>query len=175
MGKGQKPNNNQNKRRSPNYFKMNEQQFGPDFMKRKTALDIQKDAKKIFIDMTFANIDLEKDVYYFLDPNFLHSLLQVAKDNYEYHAFTLAGMQQLIMQSGANQIESAFIAVMDRHRFVAEAYMIIISHITNILNNQGAKINLCNLVNALQLYRGAFSDMFIVRDDDARRRERRTF
>ena len=169
MGKGPK---NRNKR-SPNYFKINAQQFGEDFLQKKNPLDIQKDAKKIFIDMTFGNIDLEHDVYYFLDVNFLENLLQVASDNYWYHAYTYNGMKQFISQ--CNQIDTMFLKVMERHLYVSKAYWEIVFHITNILNNQGAKINLCNLVTQLQNYKGAFSDLFVVRDDDARRRERRTY
>ena len=45
----------------PNYFQMNVTNFGEDFPARKSPLDIQRDAKNIFNDIAYGNIDIERD------------------------------------------------------------------------------------------------------------------
>ena len=65
--------------------------------------------------------------------------------------------------------------VIDKHMYSANAYNVIIYYLTNMLNNQGVIVNLAELCRQLQNFRGAFSDVYIVRDDDTRRRERRTY
>lgn len=171
MAKGQK----NNKKKGPNYFESNIRSFGEDFLNRKTPLDIQKDAKKIFMDMEHGNIDINRDARYFTSVNFLINLKQVAADNYWYHAYTSNGMKQILQNSQANQVDAVYIKVMEKHEYSAKAYAIIVQYLTNMLNNKGVIINLTNLIKDLQSFRGAFSDMFIVRDDYKRRQERRTY
>lgn len=164
-----------NRRNMRNYFQTNIEQNGEDFLSRKTPLDIQKDAKKIFLDIAHGSINIERDAIYFTNVSFLMNLLSVAQDNLNYHSFTANGMKQIINQAGVKQIDQWFIKVLDRHEYCARAYNIVCKYITNILNNQGATICLTQMVQELQQYRGAFQEMFIVRDDYARRQERGTY
>lgn len=171
MAKGPK----NNKKKGPNYFEMNIRSFGENFLERKTPLDIQKDAKKIFMDLAHGNIDIDRDAIYFTNVNFLINLIQVATDNYWYHMYTSVGMKQILQSTQAKQIDAVFVRIMERHDYTAKAYSILITYLTNILNNKGAIINLTNLMRELHSFKGAFSEMFIVRDDYNRRQERRTY
>lgn len=167
------------KRKSrPNYFQMNVTQFGEDFPTRKSPLEIQKDAKNIFNDIAYGNIDVERDAKCFTYTNFLSNLILVAQDNYSYHFYSAEGLKQIINQSGATRIsddQQPMMKVIDKHMYSANAYNVIIYYLTNMLNNQGVIVNLAELCRQLQNFRGAFSDVYIIRDDDARRRERRTY
>ena len=85
------------KRKSrPNYFQMNVTQFGEDFPTRKSPLEIQKDAKNIFNDIAYGNIDVERDAKCFTYTNFLSNLILVAQDNYSYHFYSAEGLKQII-------------------------------------------------------------------------------
>ena len=162
----------------PNYFQMNVTNFGEDFPARKSPLDIQRDAKNIFNDIAYGNIDIERDAKCFTYMNFLVNLEQVARDNYWYHFYSAEGLKQIINQSGATQIsddQKALVKTIERHTYSANAYNTIMFYLNNMINNQGVIVNLSELVRQLHNFRGAFADMFIIRDDDARRRERRTF
>ena len=168
--------NKQKKRQQrPNYFQTNVNMFGEDFLARKTPLDIQKDAKKIFSDLSYGNIDIQRDAIFFTNVNFLINLRTVAYDNYKYHAFTVNGMKQIINQSQTNQIEEYFAKVTETHERCACAYSIIIHYLDNILQNKGATINLTEMVKELQSYRGVFSEIMFVRSDNQRRSEKETY
>lgn len=168
-------NKSKKKQQRPNYFQMNMNMFGEEFLGKKTPLDIQKDAKKVFSDLAYGNIDIQRDAKFFTNVNFLINLRVVAFDNYKYHAFTLNGMKQIINQSQANQIEEYFVRVCEIHERCASAYSIIIHYLDNILQNKGATINLTEMVKELQCYRGAFSEIMFVRSDFQRRNERETY
>lgn len=167
--------NNAKRKQRPNYFQTNIQLYGEDFLTRKSPLDIQKDAKKIFSDLSYGNIDIQRDAIFFTNVNFLINLKMVAYDNYKYHAFTLNGMKQIINQAQTNQIEEYFVKVSEIHDRCMAAYSIIVHYLDNILNNKGATINLTSMVQELQSFRGAFSEIMIVRDDNKRRDERETY
>ena len=69
-----------------NYFEMNIQKKGEDFLDAKSIDEIQRDAKKrIFQDMAFGNIDYEKYGRYFMEPRFLEQLIVTAFDEMENH------------------------------------------------------------------------------------------
>lgn len=169
-----KPNN----KRRPNYFQTNVTNFGEDFPTRKSPLDIQKDAKIIFNDIAYGNIDVERDAKCFTYINFLDNLIQVAEDNYWYNFYSGEGLKQIINQSGVTQIsddQKYLVKTIERHMYAANAFKTIVYYLKNMINNQGVIINLSELARQLQNFRGAFADTFIIRDDDYRRRERRTY
>lgn len=170
MGKNPKK-----KQQRPNYFQNNMNMFGQDFLRRKTPLDIQRDAKKIFSDLAYGNIDIQRDAVFFTNVDFLINLRTVAFDNYKYHAFTANGMKQIINQSQTNQIEEYFVKVSETHDRCATAYSIIVHFIDNMLQNKGVVINLTEMVKQLQLYRGAFSEIMVIRSDFQRRNEKETY
>lgn len=171
MGK----NNSNKKKQRPNYFQNNMNMFGDDFIARKTPIDIQKDAKRIFSDLSYGNIDIQRDAIFFTNVNFLINLRTVALDNYKYHAFTSNGMKQIINQSTTNQVEEHFIKVLEIHDRCAAAYGIVLHYLDNILQNKGATINLTEMVRELQAYRGAFSEIMFIRSDNQRRNEKETY
>ncbi|MDD3122087.1 MAG: hypothetical protein PHC62_01065 [Candidatus Izemoplasmatales bacterium] len=173
MAKG--PQRGNNRKKGPNYFELNIRNIGEDFINRKNPFDIQRDAKKVFMDLEHGNVDIERDAKYFANVFFIQNLLQVANDNYYYHAYTMNGMKQIINDSGAAQIDAAFIKVMERHEYTMKAYGVVVKYLNNMLNNMGVRVNLSELMRTLQSFRGAFSDMFIVRDDYTRRQERRNY
>ena len=163
------------KKQRPNYFQNGVNLFGDDFIQRKSPLDIQRDAKKIFSDLAYGNIDIQRDAKYFTDVNFLINLKQVAYDNWCYHAFTFDGMKQIINQSSATQIDEHFIRTCEIHKNCMAAYNIVVHYIDNMLQDKGVTINLTQMVQELQSFRSAFSEIMFVRDDSSRRNERRTY
>lgn len=169
MAKGQKGN----RKKGPNYFENNIRAFGENFLERKTPLDIQKDAKKIFMDLEHGNIVVNRDAIYFTNVNFLINLIQVATDNYWYHAYTSAGLKQSIQSNLKGEMDPIYVKIIEKHDYATNAYAVVINYLNNMLNNKGVIINLNNMLMDLRSFRGAFSDMFIVRDDINRRMERR--
>jgi len=165
-------------KKRPNYFQTNITNFGPDFVEKKSPLDIQKDAKAVFNDIAYGNIDVERDKYTFTNINFLENLLIVATDNYWYHYYSAEGLKQIINQAGVTQIstdQQYLIKVIERHTYSANAYSTIIFYLQKMRNNEGVTMCLSELVRQLQSFKGAFADLYFVRDDDARRKERSTY
>ena len=170
-----KNNNNKkgnNMKKRPNYFEINVQMFGEDFLTKKNPLDIQRDAKKIFMDISRGNIDIDRDSYFFTDYNFLLNIGEVAYDNWKYHNMTIIGMKMFLDNTKASMIDRYFLDVLERHQRSAEAYGIICEYIQRIMNNMGARVNLHEMSNRLSQYRDVFSEMFIVVGDLKTRVER---
>lgn len=78
-----------------NYFEMNIQKKGEDFLDSKSIDEIQRDAKKrIFQDMAFGNIDYEKYGRYFMEPRFLEQLIVTARDEMENHRVKYTALKE---------------------------------------------------------------------------------
>lgn len=69
-----------------NYFENNIQKYGVDFLDYKSAEEIQRDAKFIFRDMVYGNINYEKHGMYFMESRFLEQLIIVASIDARKHA-----------------------------------------------------------------------------------------
>lgn len=81
--------------KSNNYFSINAQKFGDNFIAQKSAQDIQRDAKKkLFKDMVFGNIDYSVYGQYFTDATFLDNLITVAKNERDVHLVESDALKQ---------------------------------------------------------------------------------
>ena len=82
MGKG-KNNKKGNKNSNNGYFFQNAQKYGEDFLKRKRADEIKKDAPRIFKDIAFANGSVGSITKYFMNYSFVRNLMFVADEFYK--------------------------------------------------------------------------------------------
>lgn len=105
------------KKNRDNYFSMNIQKFGDNFMTSKTPMDIQKDAKKrIFKDIVFGNIDYNKFGQYFTNPQFVEQLIITAR-NEEFNHRVIADALSMYMQN--NNADDRTRAVWNREKNIA--------------------------------------------------------
>lgn len=109
------------------YFDMNVQKDGEDFLDKKSATEIVKDAKRrIFKDMAYGNINYEKYGMYFTEPRFLDQLLIVAEDEMYNHQ-TMYQALTLLDQQRPGDIR--IITLCSKENRLATVYGIIYSHL----------------------------------------------
>lgn len=165
IGQKQKRNNN-------GYFTQNIQALGKDFLNRKNAMDIQRDANRIFNDIARNSIDLERDYKYFEDATFVQNLLIVAQDNLNYHWATLTGLNQFLMMYPDS--DQSYYMIRDMHQKSVEAYTLYVQALNSILSGNNIYCVLQMLIQMMQqkYNRGnVLNNTFIVRDDSSRRIE----
>lgn len=123
--------NNNNKKNNNGYFQQNIQKFGENFLDYKNAKNLEFEANKIFKDLAKQIINLDKHGHYFLDQQFLYSLLKTAHDKFLYHNVSYTGVQLLVQQTNmrGETVSSNIIFVLEKHRKAAEAYQLIITHL----------------------------------------------
>ena len=84
-----------------NYFETNIRDVGENFLRSRSAQDIQKDAKKrIFKDMIYGNIDYAVYGTYFQDPNFVDNLITVAHAESIKHTVEANALWQYHISTG---------------------------------------------------------------------------
>ena len=75
---------NNNKKRS-NYFSDNIERFGEGFLQRFDAKKLRSDARRVFSDIAFGNIDFDKYWSYFTEPMFINALIDAANTKLMIH------------------------------------------------------------------------------------------
>ena len=101
-----------NAQKTNNYFTINKQKFGDNFIAQKSAQDIQRDArKKIFKDMVFGNIDYDVDGQYFTDANFLDNLITVAMIEKDVHEVTGRALYEFTVTHGGDPVLATQVAI----------------------------------------------------------------
>ena len=76
-------NNNQKKKN--NYFSDNIQKYGEGFIQRFDAKKLRSDARRVFSDIAFGNIDFDKYWSYFTEPMFVNALIDAATTKLMIH------------------------------------------------------------------------------------------
>lgn len=76
-------NNNQKKKN--NYFFDNIQKYGEGFIQRFDAKKLRSDARRVFSDIAFGNIDFDKYWSYFTEPMFVNALIDAANTKLMIH------------------------------------------------------------------------------------------
>ena len=102
-----------NAQKANNYFSINIQKYGENFIAQKSPQDIQRDAKKkIFKDMVFGNIDYDTYGQYFTDANFLDNLITVAMIERAVHEVTGKALYDYSLNYNGNpEVPSDYIAL----------------------------------------------------------------
>lgn len=132
-------NNKKKKQQRPGYFQQNVQQFGEDFLERKTAKDIERDSQRVFKDIAFQSPEaMDNIVQYFENRTFLANLVTSANETLmERYAIYLGLSTYLQMiqqnpQQAANgfNIEKYLIKAKNNY----DAYCIIVQYLNNIVS-----------------------------------------
>lgn len=78
-GGNRKGGNNKNQRKRENYFDKGIKMGGENFLEEKTYNNLIRDARNVFRDIAYGNIDANKTIQYFTNPNFMSSLIDVSR------------------------------------------------------------------------------------------------
>lgn len=155
-----KPNNRNkgNKKRKPGYFEMNVQQYGEDFLERKTARDINRDAQKVFRDIAHQSPDsMDSIAVFFMNRQFVSNLSIAANEIATKRYVTYLGLNTFYQTQGQAGAVNAGIQI-DRYLTEAkneyDAYYVIMGYLNNIVTvlNSGCDDNtaLFNITNNLK-------------------------
>lgn len=130
-----KKNNNKNQN---NFFSQNIRKNGENFLDLKNSKTMQRDAPRIFREIARGNIDLLKYGHYFLDMQFLESLIVTANNEFIFHNISYAGVMNLIASATMHreQVDVAVTQVLETHKRRAEAYNIIFNYLTMLKNTR---------------------------------------
>ena len=74
-----------NNKKRGNYFSDNIERFGEGFLQRFDAKKLRSDAKRVFSDIAFGNIDFDKYWSYFTEPMFINALIDAANTKLMIH------------------------------------------------------------------------------------------
>lgn len=80
MAKGKGNNNNRNRNNRDNYFSKNIRQYSENFLEGKDLNTLLRDAKIIFRDIAYGNIDYQRYFPYFQNPQLLNALVSAANE-----------------------------------------------------------------------------------------------
>lgn len=143
--------NNRNKKKSrPGYFEQNIREFGEDFLEKKTAKDIDRDAQRVFKDIAFRSPDDMINIApYFQNRTFLNNLANSANDAY-FEKYTIYSGVTMFVTTPNNPLTNN--PYYDINRTLTkvkgeyEAYAIITRYLNNIVSvmnsgNDGVWIN----------------------------------
>jgi hypothetical protein len=84
---------NNNKKRN-NYFSDNIQRFGDGFIERFDAKKLRSDARRVFSDIAFGNIDFDKYWTYFTNPMFINALIDAANTKLMIHGVSYQALKE---------------------------------------------------------------------------------
>ena len=127
-------NKNNKGNNSFNYFTREIQKDGNDFLEKKNAVQIQRDAPFVFRQLAKGQIDIFKYVDYFNNQYFLSNLIDAAQVEYNEHSICRMGIQALVNQrrgydnTFTQQECDLYYSIMNRHYALENAYNIILYH-----------------------------------------------
>lgn len=122
-----KKNNNNN-----NYFSQNIQKFGEDFLVLKNARQLEFDAIKVFREMSQNKINIDKYGHYFLEQQFLDSLIKAANTKYIYHNISYTAISMVTSQDPRFAQDQNVLIVLDQHKRSFYAYQLILTVLNNV-------------------------------------------
>lgn len=129
-------NNKKGNKNNNGYFIQNAQKYGDDFLKRKRADEIKRDAPRIFKDIAFAGGNVGSITKYFMNYSFVRNLIFVADELYKIENATCIGLNSYYQQqtnNGCYQEEERIPDILSRKSQSREAYNIIVSGLNNII------------------------------------------
>ena len=151
-------NNNAQKN---NYFTINKQKFGDNFIAQKSAQDIQRDAKKkIFKDMVYGNIDDGVDGIYYTDANFLDNLITVAMIEMDVHGVTADALNNYTLMNGGDPRIAIAAQKAAQHRNTAAVLKVLLDAFL-IIKNSGMNISCLNdIAQLVSMAKRDFSEFY---------------
>lgn len=76
---GGRKGNNKNQKKRENYFDRGIKMGGENFLEEKTYNNLVRDARNVFRDIAYGNIDPTKYIQYFTNTQFISSLVEVSR------------------------------------------------------------------------------------------------
>lgn len=154
-----------NAQKANNYFSINIQKFGENFLAQKSAQDIQRDAKKkIFKDMVFGNIDYDTYGKYYIDSNFLDNLITVAMIECKVHDTTWRALYEYTLNHSGDPQFTDQIAIANQkriqHQNTANALNTLLGAFLTIKNTNMSISCLPGVSMALYPFRRDFSEFY---------------
>ena len=162
MGKGNKGGHKQ-RPPQPSFFTVQTQKYGSGWINYANTEVIRKNALKIFKDLAYMAIDIEKDYAYFQIYDFVQTLLFAANDNAKYNWYSYIGLANNPMINQDTQMQK--VSAEHYEHFVV--YSRIIAHLNNILTDismtdgQNVKYLLLQLMSELRWKKNVFNGYFI--------------
>lgn len=119
-----KKNNNQKR----SYFKEQQQKLGSDFIERKTAQDIQRDAIRIFRDIANGRINVQSDQMFFTNKQFLENCIAAAQSQYTEANINYQGVCMLLAYGNHPLVAQ----IVEKNMRKRDAYLIILNGLNAI-------------------------------------------
>lgn len=121
------------------WIETKKKELGGDFLNELNPFFIKRDAIRIFKDIAYGNISVNKDhVKYFRNSSFVNALLEAAVDQYVWNSATYIGLYNYITVVCNNQIPTEFAYlydICDRFRRRTECYTQIRQYMQYILED----------------------------------------
>jgi hypothetical protein len=169
MGK----NNGHNRQPQPSFFQVQVQKFGPGWMNKVNADYIRKNALKIFKDLSYGAINVDRDYEYFNTYDFTYNLWVAAVDNAKYCFCCYQGLSN----NPATPLDIDMTRVMRDHYDRTVLFNSIAVHLNNILmnitqfNGLYTRLYLHQMVADIRWKRNAFNGYFITLAKDSDKRD----
>lgn len=148
------------------YFEQKIKSDGENFLNFMNAIQVKKDAFKIFKDLAHGNIDIERHGKFFTNASFVNNLRAVAEDNYKINSLSANGLQIAMQMNNISDKDTVY--VMNALAAKADAYMVLTNFfnmiLIDIVNYGGANIPqyLYGIINELNPRKEAFNGNFII-------------
>ena len=140
-----------------NYFQQNIAKYGENFLRSKSAKDIQKDAKRrLFKDMVYGNINYDEYGKFFTDPQFIDNLIVIANTLYLEHLVTGNALMQFAGMYN-NPVASQLSV---RNLNVALVFNSLMTRISEVKANNYDIKSLVQIVSDTAMYRNDFSELY---------------
>lgn len=160
-------NNNNKRNQRPNWFQTQIQNLGEDFLTRKNANDLQRDANRIIKDIGYGNVNINEIAPYFKNSIFTLAIKNAAYDNWCYNYHTANGLLTGLKESNQTT-DPSLMKVYDIHLKASNAYSFVYKAMENIISlsqmNRDNEIadQLILLVKNLRPFKEGLNFTFIV-------------
>lgn len=153
MGKGNNNNKGKKKQNRDNYFSKNIKTGGENFLENKNINNLIRDAKIVFRDIAYSNIDYDKYYQYFTNNQFMSSLIQAANAELFESSSILNSLNLQLQQWNMSGIlvDPAFANIIEKWSRKTTAYQYILNGLSQFMQNPypevllGLSKNLFNL------------------------------
>lgn len=152
---------NASTQKTNNYFTINIQKYGDNFVAQKAAQDIQRDArKKIFKDIVFGNIDYDAYGQYFTDATFLDNLITVAMTEKDIHEVTGDALYAYAMANPQDQRSPLAMHKSTQHKNTGAVLGILLGAFLTIKNTNMNISCLPSITTAVYPFKRDFAEFY---------------
>jgi hypothetical protein len=152
---------NASTQKTNNYFTINIQKYGDNFVAQKAAQDIQRDArKKIFKDIVFGNIDYDAYGQYFTDATFLDNLITVAMTEKDIHEVTGDALSKYALQYPQDPRSPLAMQKAAQHKNTGAALSVLLGAFLTIKNTNMNISCLPSITTAVYPFKRDFAEFY---------------